>query len=161
MLDGNSQISKKEHRFFFALTFFGLMIRFIEFAAGFAFPARQSDVKVSFGIYSIFDVWELMSPLICIAAFVVCLSLAWRVGLARFLFSLFALVLLTYFYDYWFVDSQLRIREAALVNPDYPFKTFDFVLLGGSGYDVLSFLIGNLLFVWQITIVYRLVPQYK
>jgi hypothetical protein len=157
MLDGSAPISRGEHRWFFAATFAGLAIWIVALAVAWVFPPPPpSGVRISFGIYSIFDMWELVSPLYSLAAFGICIPLAWKLDPARLTFSLFPLGLLTFFFDRWFVDSQYWIRDAVLVNPDYEFKTFDFILRAGSLVDVLTLLLVNVLVVWQITLLHRL-----
>lgn len=70
--------------------------------------------------------------------------------------SLFLVLVITTFYDYWFVDSQIRIREAAVVNPAYKFKMVDFVLLAGSIYDHLTLALSNSLVAWHLSLLFRL-----
>ena len=163
MLDGNPPISRCEHRWFFAATFAGLAIWLVSFAIPLLFPPPPppDGIKISFGIYSIFDMPDLVSPLYSVVAFAICVPLAWKLDPARLIFSLFPLGLLAYFFDGWFVDSQYRIREALLVNPDYEFKTFDFILVPGSIFDVLTFLLVNVLIVWRINLLYRLLAFAK
>lgn len=159
MLDGNPPISNREHRLFFAAMAFGLLIRIVPIALAIAFPSPEP--KISFGLYSIFDHWEIMAPHYCVEAFLLCVPLAWKLNQATLTFSLPPLGLLTYFFDYWFVDSQFRIRETAILNPDYEFATFDFVLVAGSLFDVLTFFLVNALVVWQGTLMYRLFRSHK
>ena len=158
MLDGNPPISRCEHRWFFAATFSGLAIWVVSFAIPVLFPPPPppDGIKISFGIYSIFDIPDLVSPLYSFVAFAICVPLAWKLDPARLIFSLLPLGLLAYFFDNWFVDTQYRIREAAVVAPDYEFKTWDFILLSGSIFDVLTFLLVNVLIVWQIKLLFRL-----
>lgn len=156
MLDGNPPISQREHRWFFAATFAGLAIWLVSFAIPVLFPPPPPDgIKISFGIYSIFDIPDLVSPVYSVVAFAICVPLAWKLDSAKLICSLLPLALLTYFFDNWFVDSQYRIREAAVVAPDYEFKTWDFILLSGSIFDVLTFVLVNVLIVWQISLIYR------
>ncbi|MEP6704310.1 MAG: hypothetical protein ABJB34_05845 [Acidobacteriota bacterium] len=161
MLDGNPPISKLEHRLFFAATALGLLLLLVPTALAIALPSPEPKIKISHGIYSIFDIWDLMSPVYRGAAFLLCVPLAWKLNPTTLTFSIFPLGLLTYFFDYWFIDSQFRIREAAIVNPDYKFATFDFVLVAGSLFDVLTFFLVNVLVVWQATVMYRLFRSHK
>lgn len=161
MLDGNPPISNLEHRFFFAATALGLLFRLVPTALAIAFPIPEPKIKISYGIYSIFDHWELMSPFYCGAVFLLCVPLAWKLNSATLTFSIFPLGLLTYFFDNWFIDSRFQIHEAAIVNPDYKFATFDFVLVAGSLFDVLTFFLVNVLVVWQVTVMYRLFRSHK
>jgi hypothetical protein len=156
MLDGSFQITSREHRYFFAATSIGLLLRLVEIPLPWIFPEPESEIRISFAIYSIFDVRSLMSPLYCIPTFALCLALAWRVSWRNVILSLMPLGLLTYFYDYWFIDSQLRIREAAVVAPEYEFKTFDFILLDGSVFDVVTFFLVAVLVVWHLRLLARL-----
>ena len=163
MLDGNPPISRSEHRWFFAATFAGLAIWLVSFTIPVLFPPPPppDGIKISFGIYSIFDIPDLVSPLYSVVAFAICVPLAWRLDPAKLIFSLLPLALLTYFFDNWFVDSQYRIREAAVVAPDHEFKTWDFILLSGSIFDVLTFLLVNVVIGWQIKLLYRLLAFAK
>ena len=157
MLDGSPPISRGEHRWFFAATFAGLAIWVVALAVGYFFPSPPPPgIKISFAIYSIFDIENLVSPLYSLTAFAICIPLAWKLDPTRLIFSLFLLGLLTFFFDRWFVDSQYWIRDAVLVNPDYEFKTFDLILRAGSLVDVLTLALVNVLVVWQITMLYRL-----
>jgi hypothetical protein len=158
MLNGFGPISEREHRWFFAATSAGLAIWVVALAVAIVLPPPPPPpgIRISFGIYSLFDTWELISPLYSLAAFAICVPVAWKLNPARLTFSLFPLGLLTFFFDRWFVDTQYWIRDALLMNPDYEFKTFDFMLRAGSLVDVLTLLLVNVLVVWQITLLYRL-----
>ena len=157
MLDGSPPISRGEHRWFFAATSVGLAIWVVALAVAYFFPSPPPPgITISFGIYSIFDRWEVMGPLYSLAVFAICVPLAWKLNSTTLIFSLFPLGLLTFFFDQGFVDSQYWIRDAVLVNPDYEFKTFDLILRAGSLADVLTLLLVNVLVVWQIKLLYRL-----
>ena len=157
MLDGNPPISKCEHRWFFAATLAGFGIWVVGLAVAWLFPTPPPPgVKISFAVYSIFDHWELVSSIYSLAVFAICIPLAWKLDPARLTFSLFPLGLLTFFFDRWFVDSQYRIRDILVINPDYELNTFDLILLAGGWMDVLTLLLVNVLVVWQIRILYRL-----
>lgn len=155
MLNGNLLISDREHRYFFALTLFGFVIRLIELLLALIFPEPRPP-GVSFAIYSIFDHWHLMSPLYSFAALLVCLLLYWKLEVPLLATAMLPLLLLTFFYDYWFVDSQLLIRRAADVNPDFEFKTFDYILVSGSFYDAVTLILVNILFIWHTSLLIRL-----
>ena len=154
MLDGNLTISDREHRFFFAVTAFGLLIRVLEIAIALAFPAPTTGI--SFGVYSIFDHWDLVSPFYSIVAFAICVPFAWKLDAGTLIPSMCPLVLLTYFFDYWFIDSQILLSKLPTIAPGHELKTFDYVLISGSVFDVLTFLLVNALIVWQANLIYRL-----
>ncbi len=157
MLDGNPPISSREHRWFFAATLSGLIIRLVPIAIEICFPTPP-DPKISFGIYSIFDMWDMMSPVYSLATFIICVPLAWKLRPGALAFSLFPLGLLTYFFDYWFIDSQLRRHAFGL---PFEFDPTDYVLLGGNLIDVLTFALVNVLIVWQVGIMYRIARLHK
>jgi len=155
MLNGNQSITAREHRLFFAVTSVPLLVRLLELACALAFP-EQPKPGISFAIYDIFDMWELMSPLYCFAAFVFIAPLTFKIESVNLVFSLFLLSLLTFFYDYWFVDSQMRVRRILEVNPNYEFKMLDFAIIRGSIYDVITIILVNALLIWHLSLLYRL-----
>ncbi len=159
MLDGKAPISNLEHRLFFAAMALGLLFRLVPTALAIAFPSPEPKIKISYGIYSIFDNWELVSPVYCGAVFLLCVPLAWKLNSATLTFSIFPLGLLTYFFDNWFIDSRFQIHLAATVNPEYKFATS--VLVGGSLFDVLTFFLVNVLVVWQGTLMHRLFRSHR
>jgi hypothetical protein len=155
MLEGNRSISAREHRFFFGVMLLPLVLRVIEISWALVFPEPRRD-GISYVIYSIFDMWELVSPLYCFTIFLVLASAFWKQSTPRLILALLPLVWLVYFFDRWFVDTRWRITLASEINPDYPFKPLDFILLSGSVIDVVSLAIVNVLFIWTITMIVRL-----
>lgn len=149
----DSFISKTECNFLFRLTFFGLVLRIVNLATSFAFAEPRAGTV--FGIYSIFDMEDMMAPIYSFLVFSICSILLWRVDLPRAVGSILVFLPLVYFFDYWFIDSQLRIAQAAEINPNFPFKTFDYILITGSAYDVITLSLVNILPIWLITVVVR------
>ncbi len=148
----NQYISKKEHLLLFITVCFGLVLRIIN-----VFVSVIETDKTSAGFsYSIFDMEEMMSPLYSFAVFLLCIFLIWNLNFITVIFSIILTSLLSMFFDRWFIETQVKIDYAAKRNLDYEFKTLDFVLLSGSVFDVVTFLIVNFLLFWQISILLRM-----
>lgn len=147
-------ISRKERSLFFWITLSGLLLRVVNLVDSLIFAPKASGTN--FGIYDIFDIKEMMSPLYSFVVFAICTPLAWRVNQLKSVSSLVVLFLLAWFFDSWMIDSRQRIAIAAIENPDYHFKMFDFALLEGSIYDLVTLILVNILLIWQISILYRL-----
>ena len=149
----HSAISRNEANLLFCFTLAGLLIRIINLVVSTVFaPARNG---VSFGIYDIFHMKEMMSPMYSFIVFIICVPLAWKINSLRSLLSLFPLLLLTLFFDYWFIQTRQDMAYTAINNSNFEFKTFDFALIGGTIYDLLTLLLTNVLFIWQVTILVR------
>ena len=153
-MKANNCISADEHRVLFFTILFGFLLRIISFTV--AFSNTEPAAGQSFGLYDIFQMTEIMSPLYSFIVFFICIFLVWKVNFISIAFSLILTILLTIFFNWWFIDTQQLIAYAAQVNPDFEFKTYDFILIGGSIYDVLTLFTVNLLCLWQISILYRL-----
>jgi len=147
-------ISNKEQFMLFATIFIGLIVRIIELTSSLFFT--QHNPKTDFGLYDIFDMTEMMSPLYSFLVFFVCVFLVWKINFTTLICSSFLILLLTIFFDWWFIDTQQIIAYAAKVNPDYEFKTFDFILISASIYDVISLFLTNFILFWQISILLRM-----
>ena len=157
MLDGNPHITQIEHRYFFATASTGLLVRLLELFLGMIFFVPKEGS--SFAIYNIFDHWDLISPLYCFVGFLLIIPPLIKIKIETFFLSAVPLVLLTYFFDNWFVDTQLLIQRAAEVNPNFTFKTWDHFLLGGSATDVFTFLLVNILVLWQASMIFRTIKD--
>jgi hypothetical protein len=155
MLDGNRSITAWDHRLFYGVTLFPFLLRVIEVACSFIFPEPQKP-GTSFAVYSIFDVWNLMSLFYCFTIFLLLAATHYKITTSRLLISLFPLMWLVYFFDRWFMDTRWPIHLAAEVNPEYPFKPLDFILLPGSVIGVVTLPLVNILFIWAITMNIRL-----
>lgn len=153
---GNPPITGLEHRAFFVVASVPLLIRLFELALALLFP-EQPQPGIKFAIYSIFDRWDLVGPIYSFVAFLLIVPLAHKLEITNLILSLFPLSLLTFFYDYWFVDSQIRVRQILEVNPNYDFKSLDFIMIWSSVYDVISLLLVNILLVWHLSLLYRLI----
>ncbi len=152
-------VSKIEHRLLLAVILFCLMIRFLNLLTSVYFAEPKPGI--SFAIYSIFEMEDMMSPIYSFIVFFLCLILLWKIEIISMFSSTFLTSLLTIFFDTWFVDTQFLISRAFTVNPNYEFKTFDFLLINGSPYDVFTLLIVNLLVIWQVHILFRLIADRK
>jgi hypothetical protein len=152
MPGGNSQISKAEQIAFFTLVLFGLALRLLELALSFAFAKPQSE---SFGIYDIFDMWEIMSPIYSFIVFCICTGCSWKISIPSLVCSIIPMFLLVLFFDRWFIDSRRMVVLAAEMNPNFQFKTFDFAVTNGSFYDFLTLCLVNILLVWQMSLFVR------
>jgi hypothetical protein len=82
--------------------------------------------------------------------------LVWKINFAKLIFSAFVIFLLTIFFDWWFFDTQQIISYAAQNHPNYEFKTFDFILISASIYEVVTLALTNILLFWQISILLRM-----
>ncbi len=147
-------ISNKEQFMLFAAVLIGLIVRMIELASSLFFS--QHNPKTEFGLYDIFDMAEMMSPLYSFLAFFVCALLIWKINFTTLICSSVLILLLTIFFDWWFIDTRQIIAYAAKVNPEYHFKTFDFILVSGSIYDVITLFLTNFILFWQISILLRM-----
>ena len=127
------------------LRIFNLLISILE--------TEKNPAKFS---YSIFDIKEMMSPFYSFIVFLVCIFLVWKLNLITVTFSIILTLLLTLFFDWWFIETQVMIGYAAKVYSNYEFKTFDFILLDGSIYDAITLFIVNFLLFWQISILLRM-----
>jgi hypothetical protein len=150
-------ISNKEHKFLLSTVLFALLLRIISSAL--SIYITEPNPNQSFGLYSIFDMTEIMSPIYSFIVFFICIFLVWKINLPTIFFSCLLTLLLTIFFDWWFIDTQQLIAYAAKVNPNYEFKTFDFILIGGSIYDVLTLFAVNFLFFWQASIFVRMLRK--
>jgi hypothetical protein len=155
MLNGNLGISKREHQAFFWLTFAGLAFRLVEVILWFMFAKPRPDG--GFAIYDILDMWEMMSPLYSFVVFLICIACALRLTIPSQTFSLMTLALLVFFFDRWFLDTRRVVKLAVEVNPGFEFKTFDFAVANGSIFDFLTLCLVNILFIWQISLLVRLI----
>jgi hypothetical protein len=151
-------ISRKEHKLLLITILLGFSIRILNLAAAIYFP--EPAAKISFGLYSIFEMPDRMSPIYSFVVFFICFIMAWKIHLPGMIFSAFLVSALTHFYDSWFITTQRAVSATLEMNPDYDFKTFDFFLVGGSFYDFLTLFIINVLFVWQATILFRMMLRY-
>ncbi len=153
-MKANNYISINGHQVLLFTVFFGFLLRIISFVG--AFTNAKPEASQSFGLYDIFQMTEIMSPIYSFVVFLICIFLVWKITFPTIAFSLTLTFFLTLFFDWWFVDTQQLIAYASEVNPDFEFKTFDFILIGGSIYDVLTLLIINTIFLWQISILFRI-----
>jgi len=153
-MKANNYISKKEHNFLLSTILFAFSIRIINLVTSIYFT--EHNPNTDFGLYDVFDMTEMMSPIYSFVVFFICIFLIWKINLTTLIFSSFLTSLLTIFFDWWFIDTQQLIAYAAKVNPDFEFKTFDFILIGGSIYDVITLLVVNFLLFWQISILLRM-----
>ena len=147
-------ISNKEQFILFATILIGLIVRMIEFLS--SLFSAQPDPKISFGVYDISQMTEMLSPLYSFVAFFLCIFLVWKIDFAKLIFSTFVMFLLTIFFDWWFFDTQRIVTYFSQVNPEYEFKTFDFILVSGSIYDVTTLFLTNFILFWQISILLRM-----
>lgn len=70
------------------------------------------------------------------------------------------LLLLTLSFDYWFIDSQIRVRLILGANRDFAyFGRFDHIMIWSSIYDVITLFLVNVLLVWQLSLIYRAVSS--
>ena len=147
-------ISAAELNLLFYLTLAGLILRGVNLLAStvFAPPSDGTD----FGIYSIFEMKNKMSPLYSFIVFLICTPLAWKIDKPRLLVSLFPISLLAIFFDWWLIDSRLMIADAYLHAGGEGIIPHNPLLLGGSHYDVATLFLVNILLVWQVTILWRL-----
>lgn len=152
-MKANDYISTDEHRVLFLTVLLGFLLRIISFT--FVIINTEPKADQSFGMYDIFQMTEVMSPLYSFIVFFICIFLVWKITFPTIVFSLILTFFLTLFFDWWFIDTQKLIAYAAKVNPNFEFKTFDFILIGGSVYDVLTLFITNAVFLWQISILFR------
>ena len=102
---------------------------------------------------------DILSPLICFIVFLFVASMLWSFSRQTVLISLVPLLLLTLFFDYWVIYSQVRVRYLLVGNPEYPFRLLDHVIIGSSIYDVITLFLVNILFVWNLSLLYRLVSK--
>lgn len=158
-MSNEKYISGKEHILLLFTIFSALSLRVISFVISIYFtdPNRDKD----FGLYSIFDMVEKMSPIYSFVLFFVCIFLIWKINLPTVIFSCLLTLYLTIFFDWWFVDTQKILAYAAAINSDYEFKTFDFILIGGSVYDALTLFVVNFLLFWQTSILVRMLRKRK
>jgi len=150
-------ISDKEHKFLLSTVFFAFLLCIFSLVISIYFT--EPDPNRSFGLYSIFDMTEMMSPIYSFIVFFICIFLVWKINLTTIFFSSLLTLLLTIFFDWWFIDTQQRIAYAAEVNPNYNFKTFDFILINGSVFDVITLFAVNFLFFWQLSIFLRILVK--
>src|SRR5690348_14020528 len=132
MLNNNVHISKIEHRAIFALASGLFLLRILELVFSLILPetiVAPPGVRIVYGTISWSD--DKLSPIYCFFAFLFIVPLLWKIEISTLIVSLFPLSLLTFFYDYWFVDSQIRIKRILEVNPDHEFNTLDFVMIWG------------------------------
>ena len=153
-MKANDYISKKEHNFLLSTVFFAFLLRIISSAI--SIYSTDPTPNKNFAIYSIFDMTEIMSPIYSFIVFFICIFLVWKINFATIIFSSFLSLILTIFFDWWFIDTQQLIAYAAEDNPGYEFKTFDFLLIGGSVYDAITLFVVNFVLFWQISILLRM-----
>jgi hypothetical protein len=146
-------IGNWEYRAFSTLTLSGLGLRLTELALALVFP--PSNEGIHFGIYSIFHMWEKMSPIYSFLGFLICSACLIRLRVPSLSIYFISSALLTFFFDWWLVDTRLVITRASDINPNYEFGTFDFALLNGTAYDFATLILINFLFVWQASILFR------
>jgi len=80
-------------------------------------------------------------------------------NLTTILFSGILTLLLTIFFDSWFLETQQFVAAAAEVNSSYEFKTFDIILIGGSFYDAITLIVVNIVLIWQASILARILKK--
>lgn len=153
----DSIITSREHIALFGFVSSGLCLRLGSFAYAFLAPPKSEGP--SFGMYSIFDMWEMMSPIYSFAGLAACLICFVRLSSASVVISLIPNGLLVVFFDRWFVDTRIRISNAAIDYPDFQFQTFDFALLNGSFIDLFTLVLCNMLVFWQLALIIRLIRE--
>ena len=161
MLDGDKSISKTEHGAFISVALGLFLLRIVELTVSWLVPkpTMTSDgVKISYGTVPSWTM-DLLSPLFCFVVFLFVASVLWRFSRETLVLSVFPLLLLTLFFDYWVIDSPIRVRWLLDGNPDYPFRAFDYLMIGSSIYDVITLFLVNVLLVWQISLIYRLISS--
>lgn len=157
-MKANKYISKNEHKLLIITTFFGLIPHFTALFNSIFFPASKSNID--FGLYSIFDMPEQMSPLYSFFGFLFCFLIVWKINLPQMAFAPFIISLLLNFYNSWFLETISFAKSASENNIDYHYKTFDYILINGCFNDVYLLALVNILFLWQITIFFRMILKY-
>lgn len=147
-------VSRTEAKLLFLVSASGLMLRVTELIIALLWPPPRDGA--GFAIYDIFEMKEMMSPIYSFVVFIICVPLVWKIHRGRILLSIFALLPLVIFFDRWLIHTRRVMANATALYPEVVFKTFDFALLGGSIFDLLTLVISNFLFIWQISIFYRL-----
>lgn len=153
---GTPPITGLEHRVFFVVASVPLLIRIVELAFAILFPEKPQP-GISYGLIWVFDRWDVMGPFLSLVAFLIIVPLSRKLLTANLTLSLLPLSLLTLFYDYWFVDSQIRVRQILEVNPNYAFKSLDFIMIWSSVYDVITLFLVNILLLWNLSLIYRMI----
>ena len=156
MLSGNGPISANEHRILLSVTFFCFALHMLPIIVSFFVDTVPGP---NFGIYSIFDQKEIMAPIYSFPLFLFCTLLAVKIDSPWSTVALVLLLPLSIFFDWWLVDTRVRIANVAMQNPGFEFKQFhtvDFVLAGGSIPDLLTLILVNVLIVWHVSILFRL-----
>jgi hypothetical protein len=151
-------ISGREHKLLLITLLSGFSIRLLNLVTSVYFAEPKSGIN--FGLYRVFDMTEIMSPIYSFVVFFICFIMMRKIYLPGMILSAFLVSALTYFYDSWLVETQYEVRKALAENPDYNFQTFDFFLIDGSFYDFLTLFIINVLFVWQTTVLFRMMLRY-
>jgi hypothetical protein len=157
-MKANSCISIKEHKLLIVTTFCGLVPHLIALFNSIFFPAPKSDID--FGLYSIFDMPQKMSPLYSFFGFLLCSLIVWKINFPQMIFSTFIISLLLNFYNSWFIETRRFVNLASENNLDFQYKTYDHILISGCLNDVFILLLVNILFIWQATILFRMILRY-
>lgn len=160
MLDG--AISKFEQRAVLSIAAGLFFLRIVELTVWWLVPkptVTADGVKISYGTVPSWTM-DLLSPIFCFVVFLFVASMLWNFSRQALALSLVPLLLLTVFFDYWLVDSQIRVRQILDVNPDFPyFGRFDHIMIWSSIYDVITLCLVNVLLVWQLSLIYRLISS--
>src|SRR5688572_23190829 len=106
-------ISRTERRAFYftIVVLFGL--RFVEIIAWWFVPrptVTEDGVRISYGTVPSWTM-DLLSPIFCFVVFLFVVSTLWSLSLRNLTISAFFIFFLALFFDYWFIESQLRLRQ--------------------------------------------------
>ena len=157
----NSAISIFEQKAIFSVALSPFLVRIVELTVWWlvAKPTRDADgIKISYGTIPSYTM-DILSPLLCFVVFLFVAPMLWNFSRETLVVSLIPLFLLALFFDYWVIDSLIRVRYLLDGNPNYPFRAFDYLMIGSSIYDVLTLVLAHVLVVWQLSMIYRLVSQ--
>lgn len=156
MLDGNDHILRAEHRAIFGLSIGSGGLRIVELFIALMFAEPRTGTSFAF-IYSIFEVEPVMSPIYSFIVFACVMALTWRITTTRFIVAAFLLSLLAWFFISWFLEAQRAITFAIANQSEAGLIDYNPFLVGGSYYDVISFVAAIILLGWCLTIILRIV----
>jgi len=154
-------ISKFEQRAIFSMAAGLFFLRIVELTVSLVVqkPTVDADgLKISYGTIPSYTM-DILSPVICFVVFLWIASMLWTFSRETLVVSLVPLLLLTLFFYYWVIDSQIRVRQMLHVNPEYPWRQLDHVMISSSIYDLVTLFLVNVLLIWQISMIYRLISS--
>ena len=152
-------ISLNEHKLLFLTAFIAFVLTL--FRGVIAFFSNNGNADGTFTIASMFDREEMMSPIYSFLGFFIISLFLFRVGTVQIIFSFITSLFLSCFYFSWFITTQrsILIFSKSPEAFDVKLNIIDYILIGSSFFDVLSFFLISILFIWQAIIIFRIISK--